>query len=81
LSYTDQYWLGVNHGNEWNDKRIVPRTQTITQSLHLPTNEISGKRAVYAGPIRVPGNSTEALELNFSNYFGKPIKDVTIDDW
>ena len=25
LGYTDQYWLKTNHGNEWNDKLIVPR--------------------------------------------------------
>ena len=35
LSYTDQYWLGVNHGNEWNNSSIVPRTsQTRLLSLN-----------------------------------------------
>lgn len=27
LTYTQQYWLKVYHGNEWNDKLIVPRNK------------------------------------------------------
>ena len=29
LDYNIQYWLQVNHGNEWNPKLIIPREQVL----------------------------------------------------
>lgn len=50
------------------------------QRIFGPENNI-GNRKIYEGPIRIPGNDSQSMYINFSNYFGKPISDLTVSDW
>ena len=50
----------------------------ISQLEMVPQSDFTPN---FTEPARIPGNDIDALNLNFSNYFGKPIEDVTVDDW